>query len=299
MRERFTDITIIVSCLLICIDIYGQVSTDTLLSRFDQFMNSFPQEKVFVHLDRPYYAVGDDIWYKLYLVDAQTHLQATPSTMVTVELYNPSDSLVTRQYIKIDKGQDHGDIKIPLDWTPGAYILRAYTNYQLNYSQDYIFSQKVEIYGSYDKESLQKETRADLVSITFFAEGGDLVQGLDNNVAFEVVLQGQPIDAVGTLFNQQGDSLLSIKTLYNGLGFFRLKPKASEVYHVIIDHLGIAYKAPLPSVQKRGFVLNVVNRDLDHFTVELSASENTSLSGGFLIAHLRGEPVLVLDDMAQ
>jgi len=29
-------------------------------------------EKVYLHLDRPYYSAGDDIWIKAYLVDALT-----------------------------------------------------------------------------------------------------------------------------------------------------------------------------------------------------------------------------------
>ena len=29
-------------------------------------------EKVYLHLDRPYYSAGDDIWIKAYLVDAVT-----------------------------------------------------------------------------------------------------------------------------------------------------------------------------------------------------------------------------------
>lgn len=36
-------------------------------------MDSLRQEKVYVHMDKPFYLVGDTIWMKGYLVDARTH----------------------------------------------------------------------------------------------------------------------------------------------------------------------------------------------------------------------------------
>lgn len=35
--------------------------------------DSLRQEKVYVHMDKPFYLVGDTIWMKGYLVDARTH----------------------------------------------------------------------------------------------------------------------------------------------------------------------------------------------------------------------------------
>ena len=36
-------------------------------------MDSLRQEKVYVHMDKPFYLVGDTIWMKGYLVDTRTH----------------------------------------------------------------------------------------------------------------------------------------------------------------------------------------------------------------------------------
>jgi|GEM_PF-3502841 len=47
---------------------------------------NIPQEKVYLHTDKPYYSAGEDIWFKTYLVNATTHLPYTKSRFVYVEL---------------------------------------------------------------------------------------------------------------------------------------------------------------------------------------------------------------------
>ncbi|MDR1897458.1 MAG: hypothetical protein LBR10_11775, partial [Prevotellaceae bacterium] len=39
-------------------------------------------EKVYLHLDRHYYLSGDDIWFKAYLVDAQTNKLSPKSSRI-------------------------------------------------------------------------------------------------------------------------------------------------------------------------------------------------------------------------
>jgi hypothetical protein len=67
-----------------------------LLKKLEEFTKKYPQEKVYLHLDKPYYAVGDDIWFKAYVVDAKTSFASTLSHILYVELINEKDS-ITKQ----------------------------------------------------------------------------------------------------------------------------------------------------------------------------------------------------------
>ncbi|RZJ76009.1 MAG: hypothetical protein EOO47_19020 [Flavobacterium sp.] len=64
-----------------------------LLKKLDDYTSKFPQEKVHIHLDKPYYAIGDDIWFKGYVVDAKTAAPAQMSKVLYVELKLPHQGL--------------------------------------------------------------------------------------------------------------------------------------------------------------------------------------------------------------
>ncbi|RZJ19802.1 MAG: TonB-dependent receptor, partial [Acinetobacter sp.] len=59
-----------------------------LLKKLDEFSSKYAQEKVYLHLDKPYYAIGDNIWFKAYIVNAKTSLPSTLSKILYVELIN-------------------------------------------------------------------------------------------------------------------------------------------------------------------------------------------------------------------
>ena len=59
-----------------------------LLKKLEEFAKRYPQEKVHLHLDKPYYAIGDDIWFKAYVVDSRTNAPSGISNVLYVELVN-------------------------------------------------------------------------------------------------------------------------------------------------------------------------------------------------------------------
>ncbi|MDR0605284.1 MAG: hypothetical protein LBG80_13360, partial [Bacteroidales bacterium] len=71
-------------------------------------------EKVYLHLDRHYYLSGDDIWFKAYLVDAQTNeLSPKSSRTLYVELISPESKILMRRVLFVDTdGCAIGDFRI-------------------------------------------------------------------------------------------------------------------------------------------------------------------------------------------
>ncbi len=47
---------------------------DSIPDYFNQQLSVFPQEKIYVHLDRYFYHPDNTISFKLYLIDAATHI---------------------------------------------------------------------------------------------------------------------------------------------------------------------------------------------------------------------------------
>lgn len=61
--------------------------------KFEAYTNNYPQEKVHLHLDKPYYAIGDDVWFKAYVLNTKTAAPSNISRILYVELINEKDSV--------------------------------------------------------------------------------------------------------------------------------------------------------------------------------------------------------------
>ena len=121
---------------------------DTLLraaQRFDRQLDIFPQEKIHLHTDKPYYLAGEPVWFRAYVVDAATHVPSFSSGSVYVELFDVRDSLVRR--VKTGAANDlfSGYIMIPEDTPEGDYTLRAWTNRMKKSDENCFFLKNIRI----------------------------------------------------------------------------------------------------------------------------------------------------------
>lgn len=121
-------------------------------------IRSFPQEKVYLHTDKPYYMTGEKIFFRAHLEEAILHTPVSISRYVYVELINPLDSVVNRLKVRPDKGAYFGQISLPEELPEGVYKLRAYTYFMRNMEEAYFFSKNVRI-G--DPQSLSIKTETD------------------------------------------------------------------------------------------------------------------------------------------
>ena len=143
MKTRIFIFLFLINSSLI---VFGQNSVpDSLdLSFFNQLL-IFPQEKIYLHTDKPYYIPGERIWFRAHLADAATHYPVSFSRYVYVELINPLDSIVTRVKIREEEGAYHGNLSIPVDAPEGDYTIRAYTTFMRSQEEHYFFTQTVHI----------------------------------------------------------------------------------------------------------------------------------------------------------
>ena len=109
----------IIGTLLPSSVIVAQEMQDTVVANFGVF-EMLPQEKVYLHLDKPYYGAGEKIWFKEYLVNAVSHKDDSRSNFIITELFNRSDSLVRRKKILRDSlGVFHNAFDLPADLPAG------------------------------------------------------------------------------------------------------------------------------------------------------------------------------------
>ncbi|MGV3539721.1 MAG: TonB-dependent receptor plug domain-containing protein [Rufibacter sp.] len=120
---------------------------EKLLAKLTAYTNNYPQEKVYLHLDKPYYAAGEDIWFSAYLVNAAQHTPSPLSKVLYVELINPQDSVYRRVVVDVENGFSHGDFALEDTIPAGQYKLRAYTSWMQNSQESYFFHQNLDIFN--------------------------------------------------------------------------------------------------------------------------------------------------------
>jgi hypothetical protein len=127
-----------------------------LLKKLEEFAKKYPQEKVHLHLDKPYYAIGDDIWFKAYVTDTKTAALTTLSQILYVELIDERDSLKQQLKLPLLNGIGWNDFKLPDSLSEGNYRIRAYTQLMRNAGPDFFFDKTIKIGNSWANKVFTK-----------------------------------------------------------------------------------------------------------------------------------------------
>jgi hypothetical protein len=228
-----------------------------ILDHFTLYYSYFQQEKVYLHLDKPVYANGEDLWLKAYVVDASFHLPDTISKVLYVELVDSDQKVLRRIVLPIKNGEASGDFVIGDDIKEGNYQIRAYTNNMKNLDLDFLFTKEIQVVNSTMPSSSASPTQF-AIDMQFFPEGGQLLAGIENRVGFKVVDQyGKGIQTEGEIVDEAGNTITRFKSKHIGMGMLSFTPKIGKSYSAIIN--GRSDKILLPSSEQQGFTLRVVD----------------------------------------
>jgi TonB-dependent SusC/RagA subfamily outer membrane receptor len=284
--------TLVLLLMLLTGSLYAQNDfPQQIAEKFATYQAARPQEKVYLHLDKPYSAVGDTIWFKGYIVEANRQAIDTVSRVLYVDLVNEATGKVTisHRYALIN-GTTNGRFVLADSILSGSYRIRAYTNYMRNFSEDFFFNQKLQIY---------KETTAltipdtNTIDVQFFAEGGNLVAALSNRIAYKAINAfGYGIDIDGFVTSSAGDTVVAFASMHLGMGNFSFTPDATKTYSANVRKKnGVWRTIALPKVSAEGFALQIDNvSNKNNVRVIISVNKNIKTGGqATLLAQGRGE----------
>jgi hypothetical protein len=125
-----------------------KIVPDYLRQRFLRYTENVPREEIFVHSDREEYISGEDIWFRIYLINRQTFKPSLNSRIVYFELLNSENRPVAQKRILIDKGFGSGQIVLPDTLSTGIYTIRAYTSWMKNFLPYNCFAKEIAVYNS-------------------------------------------------------------------------------------------------------------------------------------------------------
>ena len=248
---------------------------------FEQYMNqaqtfadNYPREKAYLHFDNTSYYVGDTIWFKAYVTLAEKQVFSSISRPLYVELVDQAGHVTDKQIIKLSQGEGNGQFVLPQSMLSGYYEVRAYTRWMLAFSDPQYFSRTFPVYQLSHSDQLERsistyelspsmekrpeETREKL-SLRFFPEGGQLVEGVTSQVAFKAESKNEGnIQLSGTLYTKEGQEITSFETLHDGMGAFEYTPSALPAI-AKVNFQGKQYEFTLPKALPSGYILKVGN----------------------------------------
>jgi len=184
----------------------------SFLKKLDESTNKHAQEKVYLHLDKPYYAVGDDIWFKAYTINAKTGLPSTISGLLYVELVNEKDSVTKQLKLPMKSGITWGDFKLIDSLSEGNYRIRAYTQWMRNAGPEFYFDKTIKIGNSWANKVFTKssnvlstENNQQKISTTIQFTDKQNLPYTNCQVNYEVKLGQKTIERGKGVTNSQGE----------------------------------------------------------------------------------------------
>lgn len=136
------NLTYAALCFLVCSllgFIPGVSSLQTLVDSFEKYNGKYIQEKVYLHTDKPYYASGDEIWFKAYVLNSKDLSFSPQSNLLYAELLDQKNQVKKRIRIPLTVGTGWGNFTLPDTLKEGNYRIRAYTNWMRNFDTDYYY----------------------------------------------------------------------------------------------------------------------------------------------------------------
>ncbi len=230
---------------------------EKLIQHLEQWYDNYPQEKLFLQMNRKQFTCGDQIWFKGWCTFQQK--PSFLSRIAYIDVVDEKGKVVSKAMYRLDSlGSFHGQIDIPRLWKSGNYTVRGYTAWMLN-QPNYIFQEPIYVYGE-DEVSKIKISPDKKIQVKFFPEGGQWVEGVESRMAFEILDEmGMPVNTTLYVKDATGREVASASAMHQGMGIFTLTPLKENYLAEIRTVEGASFTYPLPVIQQEGVQLTVIN----------------------------------------
>ena len=249
------------------------------------------QDQSYMLFSKGIYETGEDMWFKAWLFDRSLLTLSNRSRTLFLRIYDPADSLVWNEKYPIFGGRAEGHVFIGEHWKTGEYRVEGYTQSSFYAdSTEAVFPQKIWVVDRIDKQEPQ-DTRTGLqkdnIRLGLYPEGGYLVQGIKNYVAFKATdNQGMPVPLSGWLCENRA-RILNIESSHDGMGLLSFVPHEGVRYTVQLTN---GQEFPLPSSLRSGMVMHLEHTDRKNVVFSARQPRGSMPRRISLFVQMRGVP---------
>ncbi|MBD0284043.1 MAG: hypothetical protein ICV79_01310, partial [Flavisolibacter sp.] len=204
------------------------LSAQNLDGTLSQYATKYQPEKAYLQYDKAAYYPGEIVWFKVYLIEGL--FPVSGSKTFYVDWIGTNGQVLYHTVSPIVDGTTNGQFEIPTNYTGDFIHVRAYTTWMLNFDTAFLYSKNIHILSKNTSAATASKS-APVPSLQFFPEGGDLISGIDNKIAFKAADQwGRPLSVSGTIVDAKGTVVTSFQSVHDGMGSFYISPQAGVVY---------------------------------------------------------------------
>lgn len=269
----------LVLSFLFCITAKTQILDSTLAKTGTSFL----PEKIYLQYDKSSYYNGETIWFKAYVMEGLYPTEG--SKTLYIDWIAENGAVLSHTVCPIVDAATNGQFEVPAEYKGDFVHVRAYTKWMLNFDTAFLYSKDIRILT---KEAVTVKTPVGIIpALSFFPEGGDLVAGISNRVAFKANDQfGRPVSVKGKLLDNKGATITSFASVHDGMGSFLFTPQNGSSYTVKwTDEKRTEHTSQLPAIKPSGISMQVA---IDGKKRIITINRSTELSSSLEQLHLIG-----------
>jgi alpha-2-macroglobulin-like protein len=353
--KSFLRLAVILAVVLLCGFQFAEDPefAEKLKARLNKYNSEYPEEKIYLQFDKPFYKPGEDIWFNAFILNSNSHKPTNLSEVLYVDLADPKGNIVSHLELIINDGTTRGDFKINAQDLGGIYKVQAYTNWMKNFNNVSSFKKDIQVqrvitprlllkldfereaYGPGDsvvaeltarnlknelirnapvqfsvfingqktdtgatetdgkgnlklrfvlpaalttsdgllqlvvtskgvQESISRSIPIQLnkISMSFFPEGGNLIENVETRIAFKALNEFQKAaDIEGMIIDDKGKTVTMFKSFHMGMGAFSFVPMPGRKYFARINSPATHDPIALPVAQPAGYTLRLTGRN--------------------------------------
>ena len=247
------------------------------------------RELVYLQTDKGIYETGEDLWFKTYVMDAQSLALSERSKTLFVEMLNARDSIVWQEKYSVLSGIAAGHMYVDKDLKEGDYRIHAYTRFSfLNDTLRPVYPKKIRVVKSiaYKGTNTPQEKDQPVARLSFFPEGGYLIDGIPTKVAFKAWDgKGMPAKVKGVL-QENGKEIARLETVHDGMGFVFMLPRKESSYKVVLSD---GREFPFAEVTASGLSIHLRKQTDEYLEFHLSQPKEAAPQKIRLTGRMRGK----------
>jgi len=268
-----------------------KIVPDLLIEQFQNLSKNTTSDLVYLQTSKGIYETEEDLWFKGYVLDGQYFTPSALNKILFVQLIeDKTDKVVWENKYEIENGFVNGHLFLNSSLPEGTYTLAAYSSFSyIKNTKEFYAIKKLEIIKTINSKSVVNPVPKDSIfQFTTFPEGGNLVSGIQGNMAFKAVnSKGLPVNVSGTLY-ENDTPLLDFKSSHAGMGSFLFTPDANKKYHIQLTEPASKEQFSLPEIHQTGKVLQLISNTKETLTLKISQSAALKADTIFVRLQVRG-----------
>jgi hypothetical protein len=108
------------------------------------------REELFVRTDRDIYTTGEQVWFKVYMLNGLAHKPSDLSKVVYLEMLDKNNFPLKQIKVKTDNFSGSSSFILPDNVSSGNYIIRAYTSWMKNFPVDQFFYKTIAVINPFE-----------------------------------------------------------------------------------------------------------------------------------------------------